>query len=105
MRFRYPLAADRGVTGDQIVALGEHPVACLDELAGADAHAVTYRADHLAVARQLEELAILARGHPRITLMVEVQGADQILHRHGADELAIPGIDDDAVLLAVEDPD
>ena len=36
--------------------------------------------------------------------MVEVQGADQVLHAHGADELAVRRIDDDAILFAVADP-
>ena len=36
--------------------------------------------------------------------MVEVDRANQVLHRQSADELAVGGIDHDAILLAVADP-
>src|SRR6185437_894375 len=97
-------AADAGVAGDQIVVAIEHPVARLGELAGADAHAIAHRAHNLAVTIELEELAVLARRHPGVALVVEVQGADQIAHREGLLELAVAGIDHDAILLAVADP-
>src|SRR5678815_5636297 len=96
--------ANTGIARDQIVLGIKYPIAGFGELAGAHTHAVAHRAQHLAVTVELEELAVLARRHPGIALMVEVQGADQVAHLQGLYELAVGRIDNDAILFAVADP-
>src|SRR6185437_11672637 len=83
----------------------ESPVTGFGELAAADTHALADRAQHFAVAVQLQELAVLARRHPGIALVVEIEGADQILHLQSLHEAPVGGIDDNAILLAIADPD
>src|SRR5262249_17998236 len=77
----------------------------LDELSGADPHAVADGADHGAVPIELQELAVLTAGHPRLTVRVEVERAHEISHLHRLEELAVTRINDDAVFLAVAHPD
>src|SRR5688500_19681546 len=71
---------DAGVARIQVVLLVHGPVAGLDELAVADAHAVPDGADDGTVAGHLQELPVLAARHPRIAFRVDVQFAHQISH-------------------------
>ena len=59
----------------------------------------------VAIPVELQELAVLAARHPRLAVRVEIQRAHQISHLHRLEELAVAGIDDDPILLAVADPD
>src|SRR5262245_16586069 len=61
-------AADARVAGVQIVVLIHRPVAGLDELTVADAHAVANRTDHFAAAIELQELSVLPTCHPRLAV-------------------------------------
>src|SRR5687768_4304941 len=96
---------DARVARIQVVLLVHGPVAGLDELAVADAHAVPDCADDVAVPGHLQELPVLAARHPRIAFRVEVQRAHQVSHLHRLQEFTVSRIDDDAVILAVTDPD
>ena len=98
-------AAHAGVAGIQVVLLVKYPIAGFDELAGSDAHAVADRAEHFAVAIQLQELAILTARHPWVALRIELERANEISHLHRLEEFAVAGVDDDSILLAVADPD
>src|SRR5688572_1442736 len=97
--------ADAGVAGIEIALAVEDEIAGLGELSRTDAHAVADRTHDLAGAIQFEELAVLAAAHPGIALRIEMKGADQITGLQGAQELAVAAIDDDAILLAIADPD
>src|SRR2546425_3385821 len=98
-------AADTGVACIEIVLLVKNPVAGFDELSGSDPHSVTDRSEHLASQVQLQELAILTARHPWIAVRVKMEGANEVSRLHRFKELAIAAIDDDAILLAVADPD
>src|SRR5262245_52914094 len=98
-------AAHAGVAGIQVVLLVHRPVAGLDELPVADAHAVSDGAEHVAVPIQFQKLAVLTAGHPWLSVRIEIQRAHEIPHLHRLEKLALSRIDDDAVFLAVADPD
>jgi hypothetical protein len=89
----------------KVVLLVHDPVAGFDELAGADTHSVTDRTEYFSIAVELQELAILSARHPGLAVRVKVEGADEVSHLHGFEELAVARIDDDTVFLAVADPD
>src|SRR6266508_5538079 len=97
--------ANARVASIQVVLLVHGPIAGFDELPGPDTHAVADRPENLAIPVQLQELAILSGRHPGLAVRVEIQRAHEVSHLHRLEERAIRGIDDDAIFLAVADPD
>src|SRR5262245_28635284 len=97
--------ADAGIARIQVVLLVHDPVTGFDELTRTDAHAVADRTEHFPGAIQLQELPVLPRCHPRLAVRIEVERAHQIPHLHRLEEPAVTRVDDDAVFLAVADPD
>ena len=53
----------------------------------------------------LQELPVLTTRHPRVAVGIKPEGANEVSHLHRPEELAVPAVDDDAVLLTVADPD
>src|SRR5215510_297962 len=97
--------ADARIARVQIVLFVHHPVARLDELSGADAHAVANRPEYFSVSIELQELTILSARHPTLTVRVEIERAHEISHLHRSQELPVARIDHDSVFLAIADPD
>jgi hypothetical protein len=74
-------------------------------LTGANPHSIADRAEHFAIPIELQELTVLAAGHPWIAVRVEPERADKISHLHRPEELPVRTVHDNAILLAIADPD
>src|SRR5712692_2905051 len=108
----------------QVVLLVHGPVAGFDELTGPYTHSVADRTEYLAIPIQLQELSILTARHPWLAARVKIEGdavffavADPDIAVCGIDGepmgraefslshfVAVPLIDESAVLIEVDDP-
>src|SRR6185437_16417835 len=87
-----------------VVAVPGH-IGGFDGLSRPTARAISHRAQHGAIAIQFQQLTVLAAGHPEVSVTVETNGAHQIAHLDGAAENTALGVNHQAILFTVADPD
>jgi hypothetical protein len=94
-------AANAGVACKQVSARIHCHVIGFDKLAFPSTGSVAYRAEHVAIPVDLEDLSILPGRHPQLAIWVDIQGAYQVSHLNRFDKPAVPVINDDAIFLTV----
>jgi hypothetical protein len=80
-------------------------LAGLAPIALASARPGSQRADYVGVPVHLHKLTIQAGSRPHVAKAVKVDGANQVLHLNRPDKLPVRGVLNNAVLLAIADPD